>query len=259
MSSIDEIFKQKHPFLGFVVAGDGGVDYCVECCLELVAGGVDILEIGFPFSDPVADGPVIQRASARSLKGGTTSSTILEIARRIRQKSQVPLLLFSYCNPLLKRGNEYLFELKSAGFDAILTVDLPPPEEQGLPNGYYDALKNAGLQPVFLVSPSTDEGRLKKIGAMSEGFLYYACQKGTTGMRKALPEDFQFHISRIRQQSSLPVAAGFGIADRDNAYAALKYADGFVVGSAFVALMENKASPEDLKLLAQRIDPRVPQ
>lgn len=254
MNKIQEIFKQKQPFIGFVVGGDGGIDYCVECCLQLIEGGVDMLEIGFPFSDPVADGPVIQKASERALATGTTSSTLLEIGRRIREKSNVPLILFSYCNPLLKRGEKYLQDLKRSGFDAVLTVDLPAPEKER--NPYFEALAAAGLQSIFLVSPSTDDERLEKIVAKAEGFLYYACQKGTTGVRTSLPDDFQHHISRIRQKSAIPIAAGFGIAERSNAQAALNAADGFVVGSAFVKLMEKKAHPQELKTLANAIDPR---
>src|SRR5262249_41969427 len=127
MSTMNDVFKRKNPFIGFIMAGDGGIDYCVECCLQLIEGGVDILEIGFPFSDPIADGPVIQKASQRALELGSHSGTILEIARRIRKRSNIPLLLFSYFNPLLKKGDDYLKELKSAGFEAILTVDLPSP------------------------------------------------------------------------------------------------------------------------------------
>ncbi len=241
-------------FVGFVVGGDGGEDYCVECCLQLIEGGIDILEIGFPFSDPVADGPVIQRASERALKGGANGATLLRIAARIREKSAIPLILFTYYNPLLKKGDGYLKELKAAGYDAILVVDLPPPKEKHHP--YFDALEAAGLYPIFLVTPSTDDQRLTQIGEIAQGFLYYACQKGTTGVRDKLPEDFSLQISRIRQKTNLPIAAGFGIANRANAKEALQAADAFVVGSAFVKLMEQRVKPQELKRLAQDIDPR---
>lgn len=257
MSALDKAFQKQKPFLGFVVGGDGGVEYCVDCCLQLIEGGVDILEIGLPFSDPVADGPVIQRAAERSLEQGTTSSTILEIGAEIRKKSDVPLILFTYYNPLYKKGNGFLKELKSAGFDAILVVDLPPPEPNGAEHPYYQAMQEAGLHPIFLISPSTDDTRLAKIAAVGEGFLYYVIQKGTTGVRNKLPEDFSFHISRIRSKTKLPIAAGFGIADRGSAQVALDASDGFVVGSAFVKLMERRAAPSELKLLAQSIDPRT--
>lgn len=256
MNPIETVFQKHQAFVGFVVAGDGGLDYCVDCCLQMIAGGVDILEIGFPFSDPVADGPVIQRAAERSLEQGTTTATLLEIGRRIREKSQIPLIVFTYYNPLLKKGEAYLKALKAAGYNAILVVDLPPPLAGEKTHPYFQALKTSGLHPIFVVSPSTDEQRLTQIANISEGFIYYACQKGTTGVRKELPEDFTFHMARIRQKSALPIAVGFGIADRSSAGAALEAADGFVVGSAFVKLMEKQADPQELKRLAESMDPR---
>ena len=255
MNTIEQVFQQKQTFVGFIVGGDGGIDYCTDTCLQMIEGGVDILEIGLPFSDPIADGPVIQRASQRALKCGTTPSTILEIARRIRKKSTAPLILFSYFNPLLKQGDGYLKALKSAGFDAVLVIDLPPPLQQEN-HPYFQALETAGLLPIFVVTPSTEENRLTQIASISQGFLYYACQKGTTGARDQLPDDVSFPISRIRQKTDLPVAIGFGIADQKSASSALTAAHGFVVGSAFVKLMEEGAVPHELKMLAQTLDPR---
>ncbi|NGX37064.1 MAG: Tryptophan synthase alpha chain [Chlamydiae bacterium] len=253
MNAIKELFREKQPFIGFVVGGDGGLQYCTECCLELIEGGVDILEIGLPFSDPVADGPVIQRASERSLSGGTTSATILEIARNIRKKSRVPLILFSYYNPLLKQGDSYLQDLKSAGFNGVLVVDLPPPI-QNKDHPFFRSLEAANLIPIFVIAPSTEEARLVQITKIANSFLYYACRKGTTGIRNQLPEDLSFQISRIRQKTNLPIAIGFGIADPKSVTVALSEADGFVVGSAFVKLMERHADPTELKALAQSLN-----
>jgi tryptophan synthase alpha chain len=255
MNPIIQVFRERQAFIGFVVCGDGGIEYCLECCLQMIAGGVDILEIGFPFSDPIADGPVIQKAAQRALKEGTTHTTILEIAKGIRKKSTIPLTLFTYYNPLLKQGDAYLKELKTAGFDAILVVDLPPPLHQKN-HPYFQALKAANLLPIFVITPSTGEDRLTQIASISQGFLYYACQKGTTGARAELPKDISFHISRIRQKTNLPIAIGFGIADKQSALSALKVADGFVVGSAFVKLMEQGIAPEELKTFVQTLDPR---
>jgi tryptophan synthase alpha chain len=196
MNLLKQAFEKKSAFIGFVIGGDGGIEYCINCCLQLIEGGVNILEIGLPFSDPVADGPIIQRGSLRSLEQGTTPSTILEIARGIRKKAATPLILFSYYNVLLKKGQIYLKELKSAGFNAVIVVDLPPPTE-GKTHPYFHALKSAGLHPVFLVTPSTNEKRLSHIAKISEEFIYYACQKGTTGIRAKLPEDIAFHSARI--------------------------------------------------------------
>ena len=125
MNRIEQLFTNKKCYLGYVTGGDGGLDYCIDCCLKLVEAGVDMLEIGLPFSDPIADGPVIQHASQRALAAQTTPSTLLEIAKGVRKKSDVPLILFTYFNPLFKKGKEYLQELKTAGFDAVLIVDLP--------------------------------------------------------------------------------------------------------------------------------------
>lgn len=256
MKPIEKAFNQKQAFVGYVVGGDGGVDYCVDCCLQMIEGGVDILEIGMPFSDPVADGPVIQRAAQRSLEQGTTSETILEIGRRIRKETDTPLILFSYYNPLLKKGEAFLKTVEQAGFDAVLVVDLPTPIDQPYSHPYYTALKQAGMDSIFLVSPSTDDNRLSKIAQQAQGFLYYACQKGTTGVRKHLPEDVSAQIARIRHKSKLPIVVGFGIADRSSAKAVLDVANGFVVGSAFVQLMEKRADPRELKCFAQGLDPR---
>lgn len=255
MNTIEQVFRNDKVFVGFVVGGDGGIDYCTECCLQMIEGGVDILEIGFPFSDPVADGPTIQNAAERSLENGTTSSTMLEIAKRIRAKSSVPLILFTYYNPLLKKGDGYLKELKAAGYDAVLVVDLPAPLDQK-PHPYFQALKNAWLHPIFLVTPSTDEERLTQLTKIAEGFLYYACQKGTTGVRSELPKDIPFHIARIRQKTNLPIAIGFGIADKESAASVLNVADGFIVGSAFVKQMEAKVPSNSFKKFTQSIDPR---
>jgi len=251
MNRIEQLFQNKQLFIGYITAGDGGSAYCIDACLQLIEAGVDILEIGLPFSDPIADGPVIQHASERALQANTTPMTILEIARGVRKKSDAPLILFSYFNPLFKKGEAYLHTLKSAGFDAILIVDLP-----ASPHPYFHAMKTAGLHPIFMVTPSTDEKRLLQIAKIAEDFIYYACQKGTTGIKETLPDDFSYHISRIRKATDLPIVAGFGIANHTNAQLALQHADGFVVGSAFVHLMGQKVDPAILKQCAQEIDPR---
>lgn len=253
---ITTLFQKKQPFIGFVTGGDGGIDYCVECCLQLIAGGVDILEIGFPFSDPVADGTVIQQSSQRSLDQHTTAETMLEIARRIRKKSDTPLVLFSYFNTLLNSGDLFLSKAKLAGYDAVLIVDLPPFLSDNQLHPYYQEIKEAQLSPIFVISPSTDEKRIRHIASISDCFIYYACQKGTTGVKDKLPDDLLHHISRIRKSTSIPIAVGFGISNIINAKLVLEHADGFVVGSAFVKLMEKQAKPQELKLLAQCIDPR---
>lgn len=252
MNTIQQVFKYKQPFIGYLTGGDGGLNYGVESALALIEGGVDILEIGLPFSEPVADGPVIQRASHRALKDGATPHLLLEMAVRLRKFTRAPLILFSYYNPLLKGGLGYLEQLQSAGFDGVLIVDYPPLLEQS----YMQKMQHVQLASVFITTPSTSQERLKELSERSESFLYYACQKGTTGIRQTLPTDFENQLKRIRSHSSVPIAAGFGIGDRKSAQQALQCADGFVVGSAFVRLMENQADPSQLKACAQSIDPR---
>lgn len=257
MNRIEQAFHKTKPFIGYLTGGDGGIDYSVECALALVKGGVDILEIGFPFSDPVADGPVIQKAHQRALAEGTTSANILEIARRLRKISDIPLVLFSYYNPLLQRGPQYLHRLKISGFDAVLIVDLPVPINSEVSEPFFKALTDAELFPILLATPSTDQKRLMQISRLAKGFLYYVSQKGTTGMRTKLTEDFSDQIARLRQLFQIPIVAGFGIADRASASAALEHADGIVVGSAFVKKIAEKISPEALATFVRSIDPRL--
>ncbi len=256
MNRIEKAFKKTKPFLGYLTGGDGGLDYSVECALALVKGGVDILEIGFPFSDPVADGPVIQKAHERSLEEKTNSEKILKLGKRLRQVSDIPLVLFSYYNPILQRGPQYLHQLKAAGFDAVLIVDLAVPANPKETEPFFQTLADAELLPILLATPSTDEERLTQISKIAKGFLYYVAQKGTTGVRSKLADDFSVQITRMRPYFKIPIIAGFGIADRDSAAAALEHADGFVVGSAFVKKMAEKLPPETLTQLAQAIDPR---
>lgn len=151
MNRIEKVFNKGPAFIGFLTGGDGGCEYTIDCALAMLEGGVDILEIGFPFSDPIADGPVIQQASKRSLDLGTTSQTLLEIGKGIRKKSDAPLVLFSYFNPLFKKGQKFLKELKSVGFDAVLTVDLPPPINEMENHPYYLQLAEAKLHPILLL------------------------------------------------------------------------------------------------------------
>jgi len=252
---LTQLFKAKKPFIGFITAGDGGIDYCVECCLQLIAGGVDILEIGLPFSDPVADGITIQQSSQRALQRGMNPLMVLEIAKRVRRESSVPLILFSYFNPLLQQGFEYLKLAKNSGFDALIVVDMAP-IDNALFNQYEVLIERAGLQLIYLLTPSTSEERIQMITQKARGFLYYACQKGTTGIRTALPQDVDQRIQVIKKYTTLPVAVGFGIADRLQAEKLLNFADGFVVGSAFVKQMSDNVEPIKLRYLAQSIDPR---
>lgn len=256
MDRISKSFQTQKPFIGYLTAGDGGLDYSFNCAKALVEGGVDILEIGLPFSDPVADGPVIQKAHQRAIEANIGPKEVLILAQRLREITDIPLILFSYFNPLLQIGNEYLHQLKKAGFDAILIVDLTLSPLSKDAESYYQKLEAAGLFPILLATPSTDNERLKVIGKMAKGFLYYVSQRGTTGVRTQLSNDFSEQFQRMKKVIHIPIVAGFGIADRAHAKAALEYADGFVVGSAFIKKTAEKVDPRELQKLAQEIDPR---
>jgi tryptophan synthase alpha chain len=252
MQRLAKAFRKGPTFIGYLTGGDGGEEYCTEAALALAAGGVDILELGIPFSDPVADGPVIQAAMRRSLSSGTTPHTLLKIAKGIRRQSSMPLIAFSYYNPILQGGEKLFFELKEAGFDGMLVVDLPLEEAEE----HIESLKKAELDPILIATPATTPERIKSLATMAQGFIYYACQKGTTGVRKNLPSDFDAKVQTIKSLSNMPVAAGFGIAEKATARLALQQADGFVVGSAFVNCIAKGGSLSELQKLAESIDPR---
>lgn len=238
---------KKPLFIGYLTLGDGGLDYSLQAARALIEGGVNLLEIGIPFSDPIADGPVISQAMQRSLDKGTTIHDAIPFVQELRKHTQIPLVLFSYYNPLLSAGETFLNDAKKAGIDGMLIVDLS-----------FEGMSSSILDPVCVVTPTTSDERLEKIVKTARGFIYYACQKGTTGMRKALPYGIDKEIARIKRHTSLPVVIGFGISNREMAAEAMSLADGFVVGSYFVAAMARKAPPQELKQMAEAIDPRRP-
>jgi tryptophan synthase alpha chain len=242
---ITRAFANRPAFIAYLTLGDGGLDYTLESALALVKGGVDLLEIGLPFSDPIADGPVIQKAMERSLQKGTKTHDLIPFLKAFRQKSDIPVVLFSYYNPVLASGKDFLVQAKEAGASGMLLVDLP-----------YELIPESSLDPILIVSTSTPQDRLQKIVQKGKGFIYYACQKGTTGLRSSLPAHFSHDIQRIKRECSLPIVAGFGISNRQMAKEAIHFADGFVVGSYFVDAMSHKVSSDELINLARQIDPR---
>jgi tryptophan synthase alpha chain len=225
-------------FIGYLTAGDPVAGGTVALARSLDRAGVDILELGVPFSDPIADGPVLQRAASRSLAAGTTLDAVWRIAREIRRESPIALVLFSYVNPLLRRGFERCATgARAAGFDGVLLTDLPP-EEAG---EIQPTLRAAGLDTVFLVSPTSSAERMRGAARLSSGFLYVVSRTGTTGARDSLPETLRANVARARRAAShtrLPIAVGFGISTPDAARAAARLADGVVIGSALVGAAE---------------------
>ncbi len=240
MSRIGERFARRKAedrpaFVAFLTAGDPSLERTVRAARELETGGVDVLELGVPFSDPLADGPVIQRASERALARGVGLTEVLETVRRIRRGSALPLLLFSYFNPLLQRGLTSLArEAKEAGVDGVLATDLPP-EEAG---EWIAAARAEDLDTVFLAAPTRPPERLRRVAAASRGFVYAISRTGVTGERQSLSEDARPLVERLRGLTDVPVALGFGLSTPEQVAEAGKVADGAVVGSALVRFLE---------------------
>lgn len=253
MSRLSSVFQKGPAFVGYLTAGDGGMDRSLRAMQALVKGGVDVLEVGVPFSDPVADGPVIQAAALRALEQGATLDAILAMIATFRKTSDVPIILFSYYNPIYQHlHNDFFKRAADAGVSGCLIVDLPI--EESAP--YEKACAAAQIDPVFVIAPSTPSDRIQQLDQHARGMLYYACRKGVTGVRNALPDDFVDKLKTIKANSHLPVVAGFGIAEATSAEAVLQVADGFVVGSRFVQAVAAGDSDEALTQLAQQIDPR---
>ena len=234
--------QQRKALVVYVCAGDPALA-CTERLLpRLAAAGADIIELGVPFSDPMADGPVIQAASQRALHGGASLDGILAMARRLKETLTAPVVLFSYYNVLMQYGVERLArDSAAAGIAGWLVVDLPAEEAAEIA----PALDQAGLCRIPLVAPTTPAGRLGKVlgGAAAGGFVYYITVTGVTGARQDVPSDLAQNLDQVRAQTALPVVAGFGVASPETARLVAAHADGVVVGSALVKLMAE--APDD--------------
>jgi tryptophan synthase alpha chain len=225
--------------IAYITAGDPSLDATHRFVLALAEAGADVIELGVPFSDPLADGPTIQRASERALKAGTTLAGVLDLVRRIRQSSQVPLVLFGYYNPVFQMGLEKFADAaSSAGADGVLITDLTP-EESG---DYRGILAARHLDTVFLGAPTSTDERLAKISGCSSGFLYLISRTGVTGAKDALPDDLPALVRRARAVTQLPIAVGFGISLPGHVSVLGGLADAAVVGSALVSEIERATS-----------------
>jgi tryptophan synthase alpha chain len=228
--------------VAYVTAGDPSLDGTEKIVLAAAEAGADVIELGVPFSDPVADGPTIQRASERALRSGTTLAGVIELVRRIRAHTDVPLVIFSYFNPILQMGVEkFAVAASTAGADGVLATDLTP-EEAG---EYRAAMRAHGLDTIFLAAPTSTDARLALIAECSSGFLYLISRTGVTGERAALPEDLPALARRVRRITKLPLAVGFGISSPEHVSVLGGIADAAVVGSALVAEIEKAATPHD--------------
>ena len=237
--------------VAYITAGDPSLDATHKFVLALAEVGADVVELGVPFSDPLADGPTIQRASERALKSGTSLAGVLELVRRIRHSSQVPLVLFSYFNPILQMGLEkFAAAASKAGADGVLATDLTPEEA----DDYRRILHAHHLDTIFLAAPTSDDERLKIISAASSGFLYLISRTGVTGAKDSLPDDLPALLRRARQFTQLPIAVGFGISLPGHVSVLGGLADAAVVGSALVSEIEKAPSPDAAaKALSDRV------
>jgi tryptophan synthase alpha chain len=237
--------------VAYITAGDPSLDATLKYVLALAEAGADVIELGVPFSDPLADGPVIQRASERALKAGATLAGVLELVRRIRQSSEVPLVLFGYYNPFLQMGIEkFAAAAATAGADGVLVTDLTPEES----DEYRRILAAHPLDTIFLGAPTSTDERLEKIAACSSGFLYLISRTGVTGAKDALPDDLPALLRRARSVTQLPIAVGFGISLPGHVSVLGGLADAAVVGSALVSEIENaKGVDEAASALGERI------
>ena len=248
MSRIREKFRElkrsgRGGFIPFITTGDPDLVTTERLLVELAKAGADVIELGVPFSDPVADGEVIQRASERALRNGVTLQDALRCAMNVRPQIDVPIVLFSYFNPLLQFGQEQLAAAaRQAGIDAMLVTDLIPEEAES----WTENLLRHQLDPIFLVAPTTSDKRLARIAQQAHGFIYAVSRAGVTGERDEMTRDAEALVKRVRSVSDLPVAVGFGISTVEQVRAVWRFADAAVVGSAIVKQIEKLEDSPDL-------------
>jgi tryptophan synthase alpha chain len=227
----------RKALIPFITAGDPSPQATVPLMHALVAGGADVIELGVPFSDPMADGPIIQRSSERALKHGVSLRNVMGYVAAFREKdTRTPIVLFGYANPIEAMGVErFADEATRVGADGVLIVDYPPEEARGM----VELLDARGLDTIFLLSPTTTDERLKQVAALGRGYLYYVSLKGVTGAAHIDLDDVSSRIARIRRQTALPVGVGFGIRDPETARRIASVADAVVIGSRLVQEIES--------------------
>ena len=234
-------FTRKPTLVAYVTCGDPDLASTRDIILAAIDAGAGVIELGVPFSDPLADGPVIQRASERALKHGTSLEHVLQVAADIRKRSDVGLIIFTYLNPVVRMGlAKFADAAKAAGVDGALITDLPAEEA----DDYLREMRKRDLATVFLAAPTSTDQRLKLIGQVSTGFVYAVSRTGVTGARKQLTDDAQDLVRRLRKFTKLPIAVGFGISTREQFAAVAKFADAGVVGSTIVETIERNPGKE---------------
>ena len=228
--------EQKKAFIPYIMAGDPDIQRTRELVKILEDCGADIIELGVPFSDPLADGPTIQAAAQRALDNGTTLHTVIELVSSLRDATEIPIILMTYYNPVFRYGDErFVEDALSAGVDGVIIPDLPPDEAEGLMR----IARKKPFDTIFLLAPTSTDERIRKVCRASRGFIYYVSITGITGTKLALDPAIGSHISQIRGISDTPIAVGFGIATPEEASMVARYGDGIIVGSAIVKRIQD--------------------
>ena len=255
MNRIAETFnrlaaKKEKALVGFVTAGDPAIETSEAIIRAMCEAGIDILELGVPFSDPTADGPVIQRSSQRALANGTTLQTVFEMTATLRKTFQGPIILFSYYNPIFRYGAENFYrDAKQAGADGVLVVDLPPEESAELTSCW----KGDDFALIRLLAPTTPDGRIGAIAASASGFLYLVSMTGVTGSSGLDTTHIADLCANVQRHTALPICVGFGVSTADDVARIAQHADGVVIGSAFERLIEESIGKPDIaEILAER-------
>lgn len=256
MSRIAHAFAQARSanravFVAYLCAGDPDLETSLAACRTLLENGVDVLELGVPFSDPLADGLTNQLAAQRALAAGSNQARVLQLVRRIREFSEAPIVLYTYYNLVFTNGvDAYVREVRAAGVDGLLTLDLPPEEAGEL----MAACRQHGMATVFIVAPTTPDERIERIVASTTGFIYYVSREGVTGVRDSVAASVPAALARIKAKTNLPVVVGFGISTREHVHQVAMLTDGVVVGSLLVnAIKDNLGSTEKICLRLREI------
>lgn len=248
MSRIEKKFKElaargEKALISYIMAGDPTLEATEKLIPELEKGGADLIELGIPFSDPLADGPTIQRAAVRALNKGVSLRDAIDLVKKVRKVSQVPLIFMSYYNPIFQYGEErFVKDAVKAGVDGVIVPDLPPEEAEDL---IAHSRKN-GLDTIFLLAPTSNEERIKKVCRISTGFIYYVSLTGVTGVREGLSRDIGSMVKKIKSCTKTPVAVGFGISRPKQAKEISYLADGVIVGSAIVKVIEGNIGKKSM-------------
>lgn len=244
--------ENRAAFVAYLCAGDPDLETSVEACRAIIDSGIDILELGVPFSDPLADGLTNQLAAQRALESGMTGEKVLELVRRVREFSEVPIVFYTYYNLVFAKGSDaYAEASKAAGVDALLTLDLPPEESAD----HLAACEKHGLKTIYIVAPTTPDERLESICNATTGFVYYVSREGVTGEQASMSEGIAARVETIKQHTDLPVVVGFGISSSVHVKTVAQAADGVVVGSAIVNCIAS--NPSDASVVVESLKAKM--